>query len=499
MDKISIKLSLVILALVMLLSSTAKAQDDLQKGIDAVKKGDYVTAVNFLSNAVKAKQNYESFYYYGEALYRTGSIQQAEENLKKALKEDDEGIEALMSLGRIYSKQKKYDEADGLFKKGLKVEPENINLMIAQADNYSEAGKIDDAIKVLTLATTISKENPKVYVGLGDAYLIRGSYKLSLDYYKKALAINSNVPTAYFGIGSVYFRQRKYNEALVGFDNALLKDPKFAQAYLEKGKILYFGGKYGDAVLAFNEFTKLMPGSQEGNSYFAKTLYKQGEIYMGKGQTDQAKEKFDEALTILNDVLVKDPVSITGNLFTAYIYSARGDLNESGKEENYNKAIEYFKKVEIKNYEIEDLLKLGKLYVNLKNYSESYPIYEKAALKDSLDAEVYSEWGKAIFKNEKYEEAIPKFNRAIDLGDDDTYTELYKGLCLYALKKYDEAVPCFKNSIAIDQKLLISREFLARAYKFGGKAEDAVKAYEDVLLIDPENQEAKDAVKALKK
>ncbi|MFZ4591327.1 MAG: tetratricopeptide repeat protein, partial [Ignavibacteria bacterium] len=109
------------------------AQDDLQKGKDAIGRGDFVTAVDALSKAVATKQNYETYYNYGFALYKTGSLQKAEDNLKKAIVQDDEGIEAMIALGNIYSEQKKYDDANSLFKKGLKVEPENINLMIAQA------------------------------------------------------------------------------------------------------------------------------------------------------------------------------------------------------------------------------------------------------------------------------------------------------------------------------------------------------------------------------
>ena len=61
--------------------------------------------------------------------------------LKKHLSQDDEGIDAMITLGNLYSEQKKYDEANNIFKKGLKIEPENINLMIAQAHNFSSAGK----------------------------------------------------------------------------------------------------------------------------------------------------------------------------------------------------------------------------------------------------------------------------------------------------------------------------------------------------------------------
>jgi len=472
------------------------AQDNLQKGKNAITQGDYVSAVGFLENAVKVEKNYETYYYYGLALYKTGSLKQAEDNLKLALKDDDEGIHAMLTLGSLYSQQKKYQEADNIFKKAAKIAPENVNVLIAQADNYSLQGKIDEAIKVLTLATTFSKDNPNVYIGLGDAYRIRGSYKLANDYYKKALALKK-IPAAYTGLGDSYFRMKKYNEAIIEYDNAIALDPNFADAYLGKGKILYFGGKYGDAAESFQKYSQLMPGSQEGNSYFAKTLFKQGDIFATRGQMDLANEKFDEAIKILNNVLTVDPKSITGNLFMAYTYTQKAFIDTANAETYQNKAIEYFKNVDSKDYEIEDLLKLAKLYVTQKNFSEAHSIFEKAEKMDSTYVELYREWGKAYFREGKFRDAYLKAVKALELGGDDTYGHFYLAITLYADAKYIESVPSFQKAIELDPSFLLAKEFLARAYRFGNKIDEAIKAYEEVLKQDPANQEAIDMIKAL--
>ncbi len=478
--------------------TVSNAQDDLQKGKDAIGRGDFVTAVDALSKAVASKQNYETYYYYGLALYKTGSVQKAEENLKKALAQDDEGIDAMITLGNLYSEQKKYDEANSLFKKGLKVEPDNINLMIAQANNLSIQGKIDDAIVVLTRATSVSKENPKVYVGLGDAYKIRGSFKLAADYYKKAIALKK-IPSAYTGLADCYAKQRKYNEAIIEYDNAINLDPNFADAYLGKGKIMYFGNKYQEALEAFKKYSQLMPGSQEGNSYYAKTLYAQGSYYAQRNQTDQANEKFTEALKILDEVLKSDPRSITGNLYTAYIYTEKADLDEANKTEFLTKAIEFFNKVSIRDYDIEDLQKFAKVNTSMKSYEEAYKSYNMAVNKDTTDddSETYFEWGKSLYKAEKYDEALEKFQKSIDLGNKNMFAKLYKGFCYYSQKKYLEAAPEFQAVVESDPTFLMAREFLARAYRFANKNEESIKAYEEILKIDPEHKESLEMIKAL--
>ncbi|MCE1166262.1 MAG: tetratricopeptide repeat protein [Bacteroidetes bacterium] len=476
---------------------TASAQNDLQKGKDAINRGDYVSAVNFLSNAVKAKQNYETYYYYGLALYNTGSYDKAEENLKNALKDDDEGIDAMITLGNLYSEQKKYDDANSIFKKALKVDPESINAMIAQANNFSLQGKIDDAIISLTRATTISKENPKVYIGLGDAYRIRGSYKLAVDYYKKAIALKK-LPNAYTGLGDTYYRQKKYNDALTEYDNALTVDPNYADAYFGKGKILYFGGRFSEAADAFTKYSQLRPGSQEGNSYYAKTLYAQGVDLIDKNQIDQGNDKFNEALKMLQDVIKSDPKSIAGNLYIAYIYTEKADLDTTTKTDNLNKAIEYFSKVSLKDYELEDLLKLAKVNTSLKNYDDADKYYGMAVAKDSTDYITYYEWGKSQYKAEKFDAALDKFQKAIDNGMKGKLPYLFKGFSYYSMKKYLDAASMFQAAIDADPEYMLAREFLARSYRFANKNEESIKVYEDILKIDPNHQEALDMIKALK-
>lgn len=491
-----IKIYLLSACLFFAFTALTNAQDDLQKGKDAINRGDYITAVDVLSKAVAAKQNYETYYYYGLALYKTGSLQKAEDNLKKALSQDDEGIDAMITLGNLYSDQKKYDEANSIFKKGLKIEPENINLMIAQAQNFSLQGKIDEAIKSLTLATTYSKENPKVYVGLGDAYKIRGSFKLAADYYKKAIALRK-LPSAYSGLADSYGKQKKYNEALIEYDNAINADPNYSEAYLGKGKILYFGGKYQDAAESFKKYSLLMPGSQEGNSYYAKTLYAQGTYLIERNQAEQGGEKLNEALKILQDVLMNDPKSIAGNLYTAYIYTEKADLDETNKNDYLNKAVEFFSKVSLKDYDLEDLQKLAKVNTSLKNYDEADKYFNMAVVKDSTDYETYYEWGKSLYKSEKYDEALVKFQKSIDLGNTNEFATLYKGFCYYTQKKYLEAVPEFQTVINADPKFLLAYEFLARSYRFANKNEESIKVYEQILQLDPEHKEAIEMIKAL--
>jgi tetratricopeptide (TPR) repeat protein len=200
MNKQIIKLFVVILALTF---SNASFAQGIDAGIKAAQSGDYVKAVNLMKSSINSESGYEANYYYGLALFQTGATKQAETYLNRALKDDEEGIEALKTMGDLYSSKKDYTKADTYYKKALAQEPENIGVLFQQADNYTKAGKVDDAITTLTFAKTISDNNPNVYVGLGDAYYYRRAYPPAIDNYQKALSLNPKSARGQYGLGQV--------------------------------------------------------------------------------------------------------------------------------------------------------------------------------------------------------------------------------------------------------------------------------------------------------
>jgi predicted negative regulator of RcsB-dependent stress response len=80
------------------------AQGNLEKGIDAIKKGEYIKALELLKG--EKKDSYDANLYYGIALFETGSIAEAEKSFKAAIRKDDERPEAY-SMGEIFTQQNK--------------------------------------------------------------------------------------------------------------------------------------------------------------------------------------------------------------------------------------------------------------------------------------------------------------------------------------------------------------------------------------------------------
>lgn len=486
------------LILFFIFSVNLMAQDNLQKGIDAVKRGDYVAAVNLLKTVAPGNSGYEANYYYGKALMETGSLKEAEQYLNKALQKDDEGVDAMTALGELYTKRKEYAKAYAIYKRGVKADPENVPVLLAWGRTYSIAGNIDSAIFMLTKATSISKDNPAVYVALGDAYYYRRAYPAAIDNYNRALGLKSNLAAAEYGLGNVYYRQMLAENDATGklnldlfakaasqYDKAIRSDANFADAYFSLGRLYYFNADYDKAASNFQRYAALKPGTNEGNAYYSRTLY--------------AQKKYDEAIAILNDMLAKNPNDEIANKYKSFIIIDRQVTSDSPDPAALQEAITLFNKVPVEYLDKEDYVKVAEAYVALKNPTSSYDYYTKAINIDSTDSDKNEYLAIAIsqLNSKDYENAMTNLANAEKFGADDYRIAYYRGYINFDQKKFPEAITEFQKSIVLNENAISPQLLLAYSYAQMDQKDDAIREFKKVLVLDPDNTDAIEALKVL--
>lgn len=486
------KISLVFLVLI-IFSASVYAQND-KNGITAVKRGDYKKGIELLSNVVKTNKDYDVNYYYAYALLMTEQYVEAEKYFQIALKDDDEGIDALRGLGDIKAEKKDYEGALSYYKKGLKIEPNDVPTLISMANTYLAQGKIDNAIDILFKADINKPKNTHILVALGNAYYDRETYPLAIDFYKKALAVNSKFAPAHYGIARAYLRQARniedadkkqklYNDALDEFDKAISADKNFADAYYEKAFILYTAGKFESTEEALLKYLELKPASSKGKYLLGRALFMQ--------------KNFNDAVPLFTELLQDTLYASEGNLYLARIYSGMTSKDSASMVDNYLKSVSFYENVKPADVEFEDYVRIGSMYAEMKNMTEALKYYNKAIEMEPENGDGFYELGKGYFNNENYFSAIENFSKAKAKGLKTSILYLYSGLAYYYEKKFDDAALDFQSSIDL-YPTVPSYLFLAKSYRQLGKNEAAVKEYENALTLEPDNQEAKDAIKVLK-
>src|SRR5215469_11938033 len=162
-----------LLAVALLLCATGcnklRARDQLSKGSQAYKNGNYEQAIEHFKNAVSLDSKLRVAKLYLATAYsqqyvpgvenpdNISNAERAIEAYKEVLSEDSTNSHALKGLADLFASMKRYDEAREYYKKGIDANPDD-------PDNYYSVGVIDWT----AVYTDISDRKARIGVGMPD-------------------------------------------------------------------------------------------------------------------------------------------------------------------------------------------------------------------------------------------------------------------------------------------------------------------------------------------
>lgn len=146
-------------------------------------------------------------------------------------------------------------------------------------------------------------------------------YENALKAIEKALEIDPKYAEAWNSKGIVLYKIGKYEDALKAYDKALEINPKYAEAWNSKGIVFGELGRYADAKKAYEKALELNPK-------YVIAHCNLGELFFDLGNLQGASKE------------VKDALDIDANFARAIGLQGRIKI----EEQDYDSAIEYFKK-----------------------------------------------------------------------------------------------------------------------------------------------------------
>ena len=338
--------------------------------------------------------------------------------------------------------------------------------------------------------------------------------------------------------------QKAYVEA----SNSLKLIPQHYMGFFHLGMIQQFLAEHfnrNTADSAINYYKKAID-SDPFQAPFHSNL---ASLYINKGNQDQAIEELSQAYLIRPGELnhadrLANAYLQKGDLDKALFFSRKTiELNpsESGYYNNlgailskkgmYEDAVNTFKKaIETNPKEPIYLDNLLKLYLSLEKYDELIPYYKKLIALDPSVADYHNNLG-AIYKRKKQpKDAIESFQQAVTLiPDNPIYTHNLAGgyvdLGKYAEAKdilqtfnktypnnnyinihllladlylrdtdWEKVISACEQAIKLDEKSIAAYKMLGMAYYNMHKYEFAEKMLNKTLMLDPNDQGAKDLI-----
>ncbi|MBN1754952.1 tetratricopeptide repeat protein [bacterium] len=337
------------------------------------------------------------------------------------------------------------------------------------------------------------------YVEGAKVYIQQKEWARAKEQLNQELSINPVNGDAYYLLGQVYAEMDSLQEMAVAFEKALEYKPelapeikrwresKWAQAF-NRG---INAGKKGDIeeALKWTE-TAIFIDSTNADGY--KNL---GYFYSQSDQDQKAKEAYGKAYK-------RDDTDVeTGLVYVSYMMG----------DDEYEKALDvltYLRSKDSMNTDI--LIQIGIIHSNNKDWEKALSAFEKAAELSPDDLELLFEIGRIYIISEMPDKAIENFKMVVEKST--VQDELYKnallgwGGALKEMEKYEEAIEKFKAVIEVDGDYRNAWEHLGLSYgKMGktregtvaffhskglgfmenGEWEEARKAFEDVLEVNP--------------
>ncbi|TPG62324.1 tetratricopeptide repeat protein [Hymenobacter nivis] len=439
---------------------------------------------------------------------------------------------ALLAKGQIAPADAQFEAAA----KATKNKDAKVLTMIAQAyAETSEVKNVDKAVTFVNSAQTANKGkvDPTLMLARGQMYMNteQGGGE-AMNSFDQAIAANPSYAPAYYEKGVLDVRARNYNEARTNLNKAVELDPSYAPAYRELADMYYYAGQYDQALSTFQKYVELSEKSPRTDAQYASFLY--------------LTKKYPEALAAVNTSLKSDPNNLTMNRLKAYLLYETNDyagaatamdtymkMAPAGKviPEDYSyqgrilaragrpdEGIAVLQKAitattdPTKKPELQDALATA--YTAKKDYNSAIGVYQAKikANPDKSDLVDVFRLASAYDNAKKYPQADSVYN--VILTAKPTYgpgilarartnnnmdPDSKKGLAKPYYENYIELSKAADADPAKFRNGLIESNYYLGVYALQVKNDKAGAStyFQQVLAVDPENKEAKNALEII--
>ncbi|MBX7172548.1 MAG: tetratricopeptide repeat protein [Pyrinomonadaceae bacterium] len=173
-----------------------KAMESYRKAVKLAGSNEHQAAIEELKSAVAEYPNYmDAFNEMGVQYMKLNELEKAEESLKSAIKIKPEAYEPLVNYGIVLFRLKRFDDAETAFRSALKIKKQSAVIHFYLGRLLTSLERFDDAEKELDLAWRESQETMnEVHRMLANLYIAKNDNKRAIKSLEKYLNLVPNAP-----------------------------------------------------------------------------------------------------------------------------------------------------------------------------------------------------------------------------------------------------------------------------------------------------------------
>ena len=441
-------------------SLSAQSVDDGKK---LLKNESFTKAAQVFKSLAMKNNNSEAWYYLGETYFEKGNFDSAKIAYQNGIQSNSDFGLNYSGLAKVFYNEKNIQEGDKNIVEALKIADEkNVKILQAAADAYIKGGR-ELSIKakdLLDQAIAITKKNKKKdkmnYILLGDMYNVENNGSAAVENYKKAIDIDSTAE-AFVSIGKIFEIIRNYSEAEISYQQAMKVEPDYSVAYKGMAELMYSLAqvaqkdknldpklKYDQAITNWKKYIELSENTPENQKRLINYVYK--------------SKDYKTATDLINNSLKDDPNNLYLLHMLAYSYSEVND------DKNGIPAFsKYFTVAKDSDILISDYEYNAKLLTKAGQDSLAIIQLQKALKMDSSRSDLHSNLAVLYFKTKNWGKVIDEYNIKLNKAGTLQPQEFFDlGKANYFLKKYVEADSSFAMLVRAKPDLALGYQWRAR-------------------------------------
>jgi len=346
--------------------------------------------------------------------------------------------------------------------------------------------------------------NPDALQLLGVMRSMQGRDSEAEDFYRRSLALKPEQPQVHYSLGNLLRLRGQLDEAIAELGQAILLKPNYADAYLGLALANSARGDHVEAEKNCRAVLRFQPNHVMAKQCLAAELNeldrpKEAErllrqtLTLGVRDPAQAaalehnlgvslnmQRRHREALGLFEAAQQKVPELPLADYNRGVALQHVGRLEEAVA--SYRRAIMRHPLNMLAHRDLNQLLyRLGDDAVFLSSYDEVAALYPEVG-------EIHFDKGNFLFLQERYESAREAFERAAHLLPQQAAPHEALGLVLANLKDFDAAIREHEISVEMEPGTARIWRNYAESLLRAGVPEEALRAAERSLEIEPDNQ-----------
>ena len=352
-----------------------------------------------------------------------GNQKAQEEYLKNLIELYPNDERAHQQIGQFYFGLQKFDLAVEHLKKATEIAPNFSTSYNMLGYSYRNLENYTEAEKAFKKYIELIPDDPNPYDSYAEMLLKQGRYEESISQYQKALQIKPDFFASHMGISNNLVYLNRHNEAKENCDKAYEKAKNNGERRFALFTKAVACVDEGDTEGALEELMRQFNIAQNTEDPGAMTgdLNLMGNVLFEAGRYDEAKVKYEEALSVSEKSTLADEVK--DNIRRLNVYNmGRITLMTSKIEEAKKRADEFEKRANKANNTFQIWLAHyfnGLIALKENDYKKAIGEFEKSNLQNPQTfyymAMAYLEDGN-VAEAKKYADKCANFNALINLN-----------------------------------------------------------------------------------